>query len=205
MSDVIAEILRNEGGYQNSKSDAANKNSRGEWVGTNRGITPAVYEEYTGRVPTAKDMRKLSKDLAVDIYEEKYIEPIKRNLEVDEKHPAFTQLVDMAVNHGYSGMVAMVQRTLGTAVDGKAGPETRERLAGAGDINNELVETRLAEYNRITQSMPETKAFLPGWSKRAERFRREDGESESKSDPVAGNGVSGPKPIQGSRGRPTDG
>ena len=206
-TDVIADILKHEGGYQNKRADAANKNSRGEWVGTNRGITPAVYEEHFGQVPTAQDMKRISREVAAEIYRSRYVEPVKRSLGVDESHPAFPQLVDMAVNHGQTGMVTMVQRAVGASVDGKPGPLTKEAVAKAGDsLNNSLVDVRLNEYERITKSKPETKTFLPGWTKRAESFRRKtDGESGSQSDSVAGDSLSGPKPIQGRSGRPTDG
>jgi lysozyme family protein len=207
MSDVIANILKHEGGYQNNKADAANKNSNGEWVGTNRGITPAVYEKATGQVPTARDMKRISREFAAEIYRKKYVEPVKKNLGVDESHPAFGQLVDMAVNHGYTGMVVMVQRATGATVDGKAGPKTKEALTLAGDsLNNALVDARVNEYNRIAKAKPETETFLPGWLKRAESYRTEtNGKSEPKSDPVAAGGLQRPGTIQGRSGRPTNG
>jgi lysozyme family protein len=170
--DVVEKVLQHEGGYQNSKADAANKNSKGEWVGTKYGITPAVYEEYFGKTPTQQDMRKLKREDAKKIYEERYVEPIKRNLGVDESNPAFPQMVDMAVNHGYSGMVAMLQRATGATVDGKAGPGTRQALQSVDPmaLNEALVSTRIQEYDRITKARPETSAFLEGWINRAQSF-----------------------------------
>lgn len=171
MSKVIDTILKHEGGYQNNKADGANKNSSGEWVGTKYGITPAVYEEAFGRVPTAKDMRSLSRVEASEIYEEKYVQPVKTNLKLDESDPRFTQVVDMVVNHGYSGAMAILQRASGATVDGKVGPQTRELFAGVS--NDQLADERINEYNRIAKSQPEKSTFLKGWTNRANSFRGE--------------------------------
>ena len=197
---AIEQILKHEGGYQNKTTDRANKNSKGQWVGTNRGITPEVYEEVYGRVPTAKDMQKITKDEAVDIYRERYAQPIKKNLGVSPRDESFAQLLDIAVNHGYSGAVAMVQRATGAKVDGKAGPATQEAIANTPDLNNRLVDERHAEYDRIMKSRPETSVYSKGWHKRAESFRH--GEPEPKSDPVAAGGHQRPGTIQGRSGRP---
>lgn len=169
MSKVIDTILTHEGGYQNNKADGANKNSKGEWAGTKFGITPAVYEEQFGKVPTAKDMRSLSRAEAKEIYEDKYVEPVKRNLKINESDPRFTQVVDMVVNHGYSGAMAILQRASGAKVDGKVGPNTRESFVGV--TNNQLADARIDEYNRIAKSQPEKSTFLKGWTKRANSFR----------------------------------
>lgn len=195
ISPVLKKILRHEGGYQNKKSDAANKNSRGEWVGTNLGITPQVYEEFFGEVPSQADMRRLKKEQAVAIYEDKYIRPVRDNLGIPEDSPVFEQVVDMAVNHGYSGAVALVQRATGASVDGKAGPGTQKAIAAMDpyELNEALVDARKAEYERIIKSKPETAEFRNGWNKRAESFRKpqesKDGQSKPKPDPVAGAGV----------------
>ena len=98
--------------------------------------------------------------------------PFKCNLCVDESNPAFPKLVVMAVNHGYSGMVAMLQRATGATVDGKAGPRTRQALQSVDPmaLNEALVSTRIQEYDRITKARPETSAFLEGWINRAQSF-----------------------------------
>ena len=169
MSKVIDTILEHEGGYQNNKADGANKNSEGEWAGTKFGITPAVYEEEFGKVPTAKDMRLLSRVEAKKIYEEKYVEPVRRNLKITESDPRFTQVVDMVVNHGYTGAMAILQRASGAQVDGKVGPQTRAAFSGV--TNDQLADARVDEYNRIARSQPEKATFLKGWTNRANSFR----------------------------------
>ena len=192
---AIETILKHEGGYQNKTTDAANKNSRGEWVGTNRGITPAVYEETYGKVPTGRDMQKITKQEAMDIYRKQYARPIQKNLGISPHDPMFGHILDIAVNHGYSGAVALVQRASGAKVDGKAGPGTQEAIAAMDPhaLNEALVDARMAEYDRIIKSKPETAGFRNGWNKRAESFRNpqesKDGKSKPQPDPVAGEGI----------------
>ena len=105
---VLEEILKHEGGYQNDRADRANKNSKGDWVGTNLGITPGVYEETFGKVPTAQDMKRLTVDQAKEIYRDQYIRPVVDNLGIPPESPIFRQVVDMSVNHGYRNTVVML-------------------------------------------------------------------------------------------------
>ena len=180
---AIETILKHEGGYQNKTTDDANQNSEGKWVGTNRGITPAVYEEVYGKVPSARDMQKITKQDAVDIYRKRFSRPIKNNLGISPQDPVFGHVLDVAVNHGYSGAVALVQRAVGAKVDGKAGPATRAAIAETPDFNNKLVDARHEEYERIIKSKPKTSVYANGWHERAESFREEA--PEAPQEPVA--------------------
>ena len=170
---VLDEVLENEGGYQRMPEDKGNKNSKGQLVGTNFGISAPVYEKVLGRPPTVEDMKDMSEDEAREIYRDQYIRPVKENLGVLPDHPAFPQIVDMAVNHGYSGATSILQRALGTKVDGKAGPATRKKLADADpkELNDKLVDERINEYNRTAQRDDSQAKFLKGWTNRAERYR----------------------------------
>ena len=197
MSNVVDKILEHEGGYQNLKEDKANKNSKGEWAGTNYGITPAVYEEEYGKAPSAEDMKGLTEKQARSIYEKRYVKPVKKNLGIPEDHPAFEQVVDMAVNHGYSGAVALVQRAAGAKVDGKAGPGTRKAIAALDPaaLNEQLVDARVAEYQRLAKSDPAKATFLNGWLNRAETFRGTNGKPEHQSVAMAAGSNTGPSAI----------
>lgn len=170
---VLDEVLENEGGYQRMPEDKGNKNSKGELVGTNFGISAPVYERVLGRPPSAQDMKDMTEEEARDIYRDQYIRPVKDNLKVPEDHPAFPQIVDMVVNHGYSGATAIIQRALGAKVDGKAGPETRKRLedANPAELNNKLVDERVNSYQQTVQQDDSQARFLDGWVNRAERYR----------------------------------
>ena len=203
---ALDNVLKHEGGYQNNRKDAANKNSDGQWVGTNFGITPEAYEEYFDKTPSKRDMMQMTTQQARDIYQKNYIRPIVDNLGVEPSSPIFNQVVDIAVNHGYKGAVVLVQRAAGAKVDGKAGPATKKAIQEAPprQLNNDLVDARQEEYKRINKSNPNTATFSNGWQARAESFRNAmeepDGRSQPIAPPMAGEGAQRPGPIQGNSG-----
>jgi len=57
-------LKKAEGGYQNDKADNGNKNSLGQIVGTNRGISARTYEGIIGRPPTVEDMKAITPKIA---------------------------------------------------------------------------------------------------------------------------------------------
>jgi len=171
IDSVLDTILSHEGGFQANKNDKGNYNSEGKLVGTNFGISAPVLEAYLGRPVTAQDMKELTEDTAKDIYRRNYIHPVVNNLGVEPSNPAFEQVVDMVVNHGYANTVPIVQRAIGVKVDGKAGPATRKAIEKAKNLNNTLVDKRKNFYNQIVKSDDKQKVFLNGWLKRAESFR----------------------------------
>ena len=175
--DVLVEgILLEEGGYQVSEKDTGNFNSSGELVGTNYGISAPVYEEYLGRPVTRQDMEELPVSVASKIYKKNYIQPVIKNLGIPIDSPAFKQVLDMTVNHGYGNTTKMLQNMLGLEQDGKSGNMTRDAIkqsmkASKSQFNNDLVSTRKNFYNEIVAADPRQKDFLQGWINRAERFR----------------------------------
>ena len=103
--EIIDIILKHEGGFQMMPEDAGNYNSEGDLVGTNFGISAPVYEKYIGKVPSVSDMENITEEEARDIYKKDYITPVTKNLGIPEESPAFEQVVDMVVNHGYKNTV----------------------------------------------------------------------------------------------------
>jgi lysozyme family protein len=170
--DAIDEILKHEGGFQNDKEDDGNYNAKGELVGTNHGITAKVLEAYRGKPVTTKDMKSLTEKEARTIYEERYAAPLERNLGITKDSPYYNHILDMSVNHGYGNTVPIVQRALGTKVDGKAGPQTRKALQNAPEgFGDALVDNRKGFYEQIMKSDPEMEQYRNGWLNRAEYFR----------------------------------
>lgn len=79
---IFAQTLNFEGGYQNDAADNANVNSKGERVGTNRGISAQALEEYwrqTGvnKVPTVADMKAVTKELSEKVYKKLFWDRIR--------------------------------------------------------------------------------------------------------------------------------
>lgn len=65
-------LLEAEGGYQANPADSGNYNSLHQLVGTNRGISAPTYESWIGHPPTAAEMKAISLETALDIYEVDY-------------------------------------------------------------------------------------------------------------------------------------
>ena len=171
-ADPVVDILENEGGYQQIKEDKGNYNSEGDLVGTNHGISGRMYEKFIGRPPTAQDMQELPMEEAVAIYREEYIQPAEKKLDIDSSHPAYQQIIDMFVKEGEPSAVAIIQRATGAKVDGKAGPETRKKLASIDpvELNNKLVGERKKQIKRKVKEDPSQSVFLNGWMSRADKY-----------------------------------
>jgi len=172
--EVLDEVLVNEGGYQNDPEDKkGNTNSKGQLVGTNRGISAPVYEEEIGRPPTKEDMQAITEEEAKRIYRKKYISPVKEKLKIEPEHPAFSLIVDMFVKDGQGAAAAIIQRVIGAKVDGKIGPETRKKIKAMPtvELTNKLVEERIKYYDRRVKEDPGKAKFLEGWVNRAARYR----------------------------------
>ncbi|TNE80837.1 MAG: hypothetical protein EP332_06355 [Bacteroidetes bacterium] len=65
---IVNKTFTFEGGYQNYSNDSANYNSRGELVGTNRGISAIAYETYLNRPPSVADMKAITATTAKKVY-----------------------------------------------------------------------------------------------------------------------------------------
>jgi lysozyme family protein len=166
---ILTKVLRSEGGYQDKQEDDGNW-YKGKNLGTNMGITPHALAKYRGTTVTKKDMLNLTEKEAREIYRQDYVAPIVRNL--NPPADVLPQLVDMAINHGYGNTVVMVQRAVGTQVDGKAGPGTRKALQALDSktLNNNLVNTRKQFYSDIVKRDSKQQVFLRGWLNRAEEY-----------------------------------
>lgn len=146
-------VARAEGGYQNLRSDAANQNSRGEWVGTNWGIIPATYERATGRVPSESDMRSLTKEQAKEMFRQLFWTTIKGDQIPDQQLANI--FFDGHVNHGTWG-IQLMQRTLGVIADGVFGPLSLAALTSRHpeDLFNAYKETRRLAYEDLLRRRP---------------------------------------------------
>ena len=175
ISGLLDGVLKAEGGYQASPEDTGNYNSEGKLVGTNHGISAKVLSTHLNKPASMDDMKNLTVREAKNIYRKNYIKPVTENLGIKATDPAFYQVLDMVVNHGYSNAVPIIQRALGVAVDGKSGPATRKAIKetkkDSKKFNNDLVAKRKDFYMDIAKSSPEEgEAFLDGWLNRASTF-----------------------------------
>jgi lysozyme family protein len=174
IKQIIAAIIAKEGGYVNHPADKGGP--------TNYGITAKSYAEYFKQHAdnvTIDNIKAVTPQLAVKIYYTLYYIRPGIDLLPEQIQPL---MLDMAVNHGRSGAVKILQTALAKAginageLDGLIGKKTimaafkAAQLLGKHFIND-LVNCRISVYEEIIQTDPTQAAFKNGWIARAESFR----------------------------------
>lgn len=165
IDDILANVLKAEGGYTNNPNDAGGP--------TNWGVTEATARAngYSG------PMRDLPRDTALEIYRRRYVEAPGFD-RIAVLSPAIAaELVDTGVNMGPKTAATFLQRALNAlgahlAVDGDAGMATREALKAFLDkrgAQGEIVMLRALNalqgerYISLSETRPANKAFTYGW------------------------------------------
>ena len=168
---MIAEVMRREGGYANHPADKGGP--------TQFGVTQGALSDYLGRRVSVEEVRGITAEMAVEIYYTRYF-LLPR---VDALPVAIQALMlDMCVNHGAKNAMRILQRVINQSEmaqvdeDGVCGPQTQgaaavvERRMGRYFLNA-LVDERLNFYRNIVGNAPSQLVFLNGWERRAESFR----------------------------------
>jgi lysozyme family protein len=137
--DILASILKHEGGFVNHRHDTAGA--------TNFGITRATLAAWVGHPVSVADVKALTKETAKEIYRANYLEPFKDVEPVEVR----AHLVDIAVNSGAARAWTLLERA-------KLGPKP---------LAVQLVIERLIFYARIVKARPSQAVFIEGWIKRA--------------------------------------
>ncbi len=180
VKEMIADILRREGGYVDDPADAGGATQHGISLRYARGLGLQMDLDDDGDVD-ADDIRLVTPRQAAALYERDFL-----------RHPRFDKLqielqphmFDMAVNHGpgRAGMIlqgAMVELGQDIEEDGRLGPATRRALReviatnGLERLQNAMVDERKDFYHAIVRRRPSQERFIDGWLKRAEEFRVE--------------------------------
>lgn len=164
---VIAATVALEGGYVANPNDPGGE--------TNRGITKVVarQEGYTG------PMRTLPKEVAYNIYYDKYFVAPGYEPLIAIAAPVTEELFDTTVNMGPNRPGSWFQQSInelcGTklAVDGKVGNGTVKAYASCQvtygpaklcvAMLDKLDAKQLAEYGRLVRVNPKLKVFYKGW------------------------------------------
>lgn len=171
IEDIIADIIRAEGGYVNDARDAGGE--------TNWGITIAVARAngYDGA------MRDMPRSTAERIYRKRYVEAPGFD-KIATLSPAIgAELVDTGVNMGPQVAARFLQRALNSLnrgqadyadliVDGDAGDATRAALAiflakrggqGLTVMLRALNALQGERYISISEARSANEAFVYGW------------------------------------------
>jgi lysozyme family protein len=101
-------IANSEKGYSTSTTDKGNYYNN-VFVGTNYGISAKTLATYLGRTPTESDMRNLPQSTAIEILRTRYWQSAFDKL---ANQSIANVIVDGNVNHGVTGMKAILQKAL---------------------------------------------------------------------------------------------
>tara|TARA_R110000824_G_scaffold128093_1_gene288823 strand:+ start:116 stop:616 length:501 start_codon:yes stop_codon:yes gene_type:complete len=160
--EVLDELIKSEGGFVNHPSDGGGP--------TNFGITQATLGHWRNETVTLEDVKTLSRDEALTIYDSEYFRKTKI-YQLPEKLQAI--VLDDAVLSGPVAAIKTLQRNLRHAtVDGIIGPQTCSLAAQqpTTTLITNLVRSRVERYCRIVQSNTTQAVFLVGWVRRVMRF-----------------------------------
>lgn len=180
VQDIAKEIVAREGGYVNDPDDPGGATKYGVTLGTLQRL--GIDLTADGKI-TARDVQKLSREKAVEIYvEHYYTRPRLAEL------PAALQptVFDMYVNSG-ANAVKILQRLLskmgyGLADDGVLGPKTLAAAHAAAEAAPDLIADaygieRRNYYYALADQRPASRKYATtrkgtkgGWILRAEEF-----------------------------------
>lgn len=153
-------VIGHEGGFTNDRRDRGNWTSgrigHGELKGTKYGISAMTYPDL--------DIPNLTLDQSKAIYKRDFWDRIK-----GDDLPAGIDFItfDMAINHGITKGVSMMQQAIRASADGRVGPQTIERASKA-DPRDALIE--IAAIRGLFYSQIGTvKTYGKGWYRRQAR------------------------------------
>ncbi len=180
VDDIVAGILRREGGYVNDPDDPGGATNFGVTLGTMRRLGLDLDKNGTVDV---RDVKALTRDQAVEIYKKEYFHKPK----IDELPEALQATVfDMFVNAGRAA-ITILQKLLGefgfpVSIDGVLGPQTLGAAGAAIKVAPEhLVDAygieRRNYYYQLADRRPSSRKYARrrdggkgGWIVRAEEF-----------------------------------
>jgi len=169
--ELLSPIIEKwEGGYQCYPQDTGNKNSKGELVGTNKGITPATYERAFGKCPTVDDMKSIALDQFNTVLKKFYWDHWKAD-QINNQSVA-NLLVDWCYCSGSHG-IKLPQEILGVTTDGIVGDKTITSLNSQNQSQffQKVWDRRLKFLNDIVKNNPNQSKFIKGWVNRLESFK----------------------------------
>ena len=165
--DIIKVVLKHEGGYVDDPDDRGGA--------TNWGVTQKVYEAYVGYSCDKEEIKKMTQEVAEEIYFKNFWKPSK----AERLPPEIRQTYfDMCVNHGQGGAVKILQQACNNKrkpdnqidVDGGIGPNTIRAAVNLKDWELRVERSGFywnlvydgAKYTKRTSQVK----FIRGWIRR---------------------------------------
>jgi lysozyme family protein len=128
--EIIAAIIKREGGFSNRPADRGGP--------TKYGITQQTLSEWRGQKVSAAEVADMSEAEAIAIYTTRYVnEPAFDKLQAEEIRD---DVVDIGVNHGTLRAAQWLQEIAGVKIDGVLGPKS---LAAINAMDPHVVARRL--------------------------------------------------------------
>ena len=154
--------IKNEGGFSNNPADPGGP--------TNWGITLETLSAHRGKPCSVDDIKNLSYEEAVEIYQVRYFDPA--GLNALSNQTVAIALFDIGLNRGFHKAIEYAQEACGVPVDGTLGPKTSGVL-NAISANKFLVQFLppvQRGYAEILLNDPTKLTFLNGWLSRSLRL-----------------------------------
>jgi len=164
IGDLIARVIKREGGYVNNSADAGGP--------TKYGITLATLHEYRGTAVGAADVMNLSEDEAAQIYRTRYF---PAGLEAIDNDAVLEELFDYGVNSGTGAAVSALQTILKReglyqgAIDGAFGPQSAVALGKVKNWPALFYAIKCERYELLLRYIgrrPDQAQFATGWANR---------------------------------------
>lgn len=159
----FAATIKHEGGYVDHPSDPGGA--------TNLGITIGTLSNWLGRPASKAEVKSLTVDKVKPIYKKNYWDRVKGD---DLPSGVDYAVYDFAVNSGVSRSSIYLQNIVGSAPDGKIGPQTIKDVNayveqfGGAQLVNEICSQRQAFLERLS-TFP---TFGRGWTTRVNGVRQ---------------------------------
>ncbi len=175
---AVSFVLGNEGGFANDPEDAGGATNYGISLRFLQALPDEKLRQYGFHIPPdLMSIEKMTLDQATAVYMGEFWEAAPFG-------EIFSQSVcnyvfDMAVNHGPSIGIKLLQRALCAVMtsknflvdDGRLGPKTLGALShGAVVLPAVLIAQRAQFYRELVQVRPANRKFLDGWLTRAFRY-----------------------------------
>ena len=150
---------------------AHNPNDKGGC--TMKGVTIDTFRKYYGEYKTCSDLKKITDEQWLHIFEKGYWEPCKAN-EIENQSIA-NIIVDWAWMSGTKTTIKKIQKILGIKTDGIVGKQTINAINSSNqeELFKNIYNKREEFYYNICDNNPSQKIFLIGWLNRLKDFEFE--------------------------------
>lgn len=151
-------IQKWEGGYANNPNDKGGC--------TMKGITIKTYRKYFGEYKTCSDLKNITEEQWLHIFENGYWNPCKGDDIIDQSIANI--IVDWAWMSGVKTAIKKIQKMIGVEDDGIVGKQTLNAINSfPPDILFEIIyNERKKYYYNICENNPSQEVFLKGWMNR---------------------------------------